>query len=1313
MIGKKTRRFRTALTSLLLPLLLLAFAGPALAEVVGRVSRVEGAVDIMPGGELPAVAAREGAQVQQGDFVRTKSNARAEITFNDGSVVKIAQRSRIDVGEYSASNRRLALPRGKVQATVVPAAQGAARSFEIRTPNAIAGVRGTSFYVYHQANVTGVAVLSGVVQTSSLSAPSKPVTLVAGTATTVSKRSAPTPPRPATGKELDSHQKDVAPTGAKGGEPQAGAAGTGGENAGASSAPAGTSGSAASTGTATGDSGTSSESAAASSGTAGSATSAASGSTSTSSTSSAGTQLSGTGSTASAGADSSFSSETLAASLTALAATTVQPVSTPQNLTQQVVIPVTDTREDTQEVVTLIVATPPTDTTTPPPTDTTTPPPTGTTTPPPTGTTTPPPVFSSQLAGGLMSRGAAIDPNSNLLTIVSDPVFPLVISGATSLWSGSATAVLSGIYPTLPLQQPNHYWFGKFFSNSNATHTTADGGAYFGYFGGMSLDGTGVFDTNLSALYLDPTGKAGIMQGAMPGTVTAGTASGTGTLTLTEMNAGSGLNPATFAADWWNSTTGSAVVEVTGPVLMDSLTANDRNETEGFYVDAALHITGQMHERGDVLRLGYLAADPSFGIWTRESFGSYDGSGPQFVLISNAEWGTVNPDNTFTLDDDLKIISLGNWQAGALTGKADGVWGDLATGNIRLLTGTLTGSANPATSTFGATTTGSFIDLTRFIANPTLAAGLGFPTVSRTDSFTLSGNSSTGSVSLGTVTFYGRNAGDQISLWVAPNITGSYSGSLQQQTYSLLNGASPSTSTVMGSMRINGVSSSSNTWMGAINVIGETGSSFRSDFDGIAAGTLTGTTFTGSAAGLSHPVTYYSSLSGGLKRYLNGIVTSYGSVDGIMGGMSLWNGTEPLPSEFQGVGFLTPSQTLTDPDYVMSAPIRSQDIPSATAMTADGGAYQGHVVAGVSTNGGGPDSPGIAGIVNALSIDPSGNAGVLRGKVEGFLDPFNNIWRVDGDVIPVALEAATTVTAATLNSTGGVVDAPVSFGTGGTNFSGTLGLGGWAPETYSRSHIASSPKWGIGQFALYAPYSTPPAAGAPWNVDFTITDGSVANFKMVGTMAGQLWDPTSGKLGASTRAAWHDMLAPQPTENPMTGIFIGETVGTFNPLTLQAMTSGMWLETGKFLELVANNPAALQKLNIPAVEVGRASFTGSAANFDVTVNDMVFLAPVSGARPQLFASNNITGNYYVAIPVGSATLNQMVGSGVNTSGISPVFTMNQWDAGNNKWSATLQFNDTTGVVGGHGNVQFMGVAAGRSSGGVPGTFTGTGAGVVR
>ncbi|GAW68006.1 iron dicitrate transport regulator FecR [Geoanaerobacter pelophilus] len=1267
------------LISLLLPLMLLTVPGSAWAEVVGKLTVVEGAVDIMPGGQLPAVAARVGGAVQKGDFVRTKSNARAELTFNDGSVIKIAQRSRIDVGEYSASNRRLALPRGKVQATVIPAAAGGtARSFEIRTPNAIAGVRGTSFYVYHQANVTGVAVLQGVVHTASLSQPSKGVTLVAGTATTVTRRGAPTPPRPVSDNEMNSHQSDVNPTGKQGGEPQAAPAAESGDAGAGSSGSQATSGTTSPTGSTTADS----------------------------PDSGSGSPSSDTPSTGGPVASSpSFTDPS--PDLSAPPPQAPAPVPTTPISPTVVAPPVTDLvppedKPNPDEPLSPDGTTPDT----PPTTD-----PGGTTPPPAT-----PPVFSGTLAGGLMSRGAAIDPGSNLLTIVSDPGFAPVISGTTSPWATkSASISLAGSYPTLPLQQPNHYWFGNFFSDSTPTHTTTDGGAFFGYFGGSSLDSTAAAGTaieaSLSGIYVDPTGKIGLMQGGATGAAPSGKVSGTGTLTLTEMTPTSTLLPASFGAGWWDSKTGTTMVELTGPVLTGNMDGG--NEAEGYLFDSGLNYSGTIADRGDVLRLAHLAADPSFGIWTRESFGSYAGSGSQLVLTSNGEWGTIDTAGIFHPENTIKVVSLGNWQQGALSGKADGVWADVANGSLKLLTGTLTGSVTPdatvlGPSTFGAVTTGVYIDLNRFLANPTLAAGLGFPTLAGVDSFTLNGSNSTGSVNFGTLKFYGRS-GSPLSLWVAQNVSGSFGGTLQQQNFSLMNGATASSSSVMGNLWVSGVNAANGTWLGQVNAIGETGTSFRNEFDGVAVGTVSGTTFSGSAAGIAHPVTYYNNITGDLRRISGGSVTSYGTVNGVMGGMSLWNAKPSFTSEFQGIGFLTPSQALTNTDYVFSAPLISKDL-SGQAMTADGGAYYGQLVAGVSTVGGNPDSPGIIGAANALYIDPAGKAGVLQGKFSGFLDPSNNIWQNEGEFFPVELDAAPSVTATTLNN-GGVITGTTTFVVGASTFTGNgVTLGGGDADGFTRSFLTNTPQWGIGNFGFYAPVSSGPAANTPWSIDFVLPD---SNLTMVGTMAGHMWDPGRGQMAAGVRAGWYEMVNVDATATPKTGIFIGETVGTFNPVSLQSITSGMWLETNKFLSMVMSDPGALNKLKIPAVEVGKADFSGGNGEYNVTIQNLRFFAPVATGRPEIFATDSISGSYVTVPTLGSAaTLNQVVGSGVNVSGFSPTFTVKQWDTANNKWSASLQFNGNSGAVGTNGNVQFTGVAAGRSNPGAS-TFTGTAAGVVK
>ncbi|GFO62643.1 FecR family protein [Geomonas paludis] len=1271
--------------AILLSILLLTVAGAAWADVVGKLTRVEGAVDVMPGGQLPAVAAKEGSPLQKGDFVRTKSNSRAEITFNDGSVVKVAQRSRLDVSEYSGAARKLTLPRGKVQATVVPASGGKApHTFEIRTPNAIAGVRGTSFFVYHQANVTGVAVLEGVVQTSSVNAPSKGVTLVAGTATSVAKSRPPTPPRPVTQTELNSHQSDVTPTTQSSAAP--GAAATG-ETAGATGT-TGTTGTATTGTSATTDSstGTSATGSTDSTGTA---------------TSTGGTDSTGTTSTGTTSTTGSLSTDTLLTGGALQPTAPTGPVQTspgPQPTT--VIIPVNEA--------------------------------TG------SGTLTKT-YFSSVLGANLMSRLSTIDPKSNLLTIVGDGAYAPTLSGTTSLWAGSATsATLKGSYPTLPLQQPNHYFLGNFNSASPGTNndTTADGGAYAGYFGGMSLDAPRSTESRLSALYVDPTGKAGIMQGTFGGAISADatgySTSSSGTLKLNQLNSGIGLNPAGFSAGWWDpTTTGSPVIEV-GPgkaIFDDGATSGDGakfgvNPSEGFLFDASLNETGEMIDRGDVIKLGYFSSDPSFGIWSRESFGSYTGTGAKFVLVTNAEWGG-SADGTIPMTDAVKIISLGDWQEGALHAGAYGIWGNLASGDVKLLAGSLVGSTNSGASstsssstgdsTFGAVTTGAFIDIKRFLADPTTADALGFP-IQSVATVSLHGSNSTGTVSFDPVRFYSRAATDPVQLWVAPALTGTFSGTLGQQRFSLLNGTTSSGNTILGELYINSTSSTG-TWLGTMHAIGESvGSGFRSDFDGIAAGHFTGTTFNGVAAGMAHPVTFFNTIDGStaqLTRFSSGSVVSYGALDGVMGGMSLWGGSMSDAADFKVVGVFTPSQTLTAGDYVFNAPIFSKDLPSGVAITADGGAYSGNMVAAVRTGAGG-SAPGIVGIMNALYVDPAGNAGVLRGKFGGFLDQMTSLWMGDGEVLPVQLSGPGGITAANLNS-GGISTVTTNFGATGTSFSGVPNVAGWLPGSYTRSFISASPDWGIGQFALYAPYSAPPVTGSRWSLGFALTDSAAPSYILSGEMAGSPWEPASGMLFAGVRGGWLDTKPANLTATPTTGIFIGETVGTFNPASLQAMTSGVWMETAKYLALVstATGRATLDKLNIPAVEVGKADFSGGNANFNVAVNDLRFFARDATSRPQLFATDNISGTYS-ALPVGSVTLNQVAsGTGYAVSGITPTFSIKQWDTTGNKWSGALNFNGNSGVVNGMTNVQFNGVAGGRINTNGAGTFTGTAAGMAR
>jgi len=71
-------------------LLIMGLVATAPAEVVGRLTQVEGRVDLLKAGKLPAAAAKLEDAVEPGDVLRTKSLSKAQITFVDNTVITIS-----------------------------------------------------------------------------------------------------------------------------------------------------------------------------------------------------------------------------------------------------------------------------------------------------------------------------------------------------------------------------------------------------------------------------------------------------------------------------------------------------------------------------------------------------------------------------------------------------------------------------------------------------------------------------------------------------------------------------------------------------------------------------------------------------------------------------------------------------------------------------------------------------------------------------------------------------------------------------------------------------------------------------------------------------------------------------------------------------------------------------------------------------------------------------------------------------------------------------------------------------------------------
>jgi len=180
-------------------------------EAVGKFSFVQGRVDILREGNPPAIPAEKSGLVFVKDIIRTKSDSRAEVTFRDGNILRIDQRSRVDISEYFMEEGKtkgvVRLARGKVEAIVEKSVvkrisvSPEANRFEIHTPNAVAGVRGTDIYAFYFNNISVFLTSDGMAYVYNRDTPGVVTVLPAGYMTTVLGSNLPQLPTLATGAD--------------------------------------------------------------------------------------------------------------------------------------------------------------------------------------------------------------------------------------------------------------------------------------------------------------------------------------------------------------------------------------------------------------------------------------------------------------------------------------------------------------------------------------------------------------------------------------------------------------------------------------------------------------------------------------------------------------------------------------------------------------------------------------------------------------------------------------------------------------------------------------------------------------------------------------------------------------------------------------------------------------------------------------------------------------------------------------------------------------------------------------------------------
>jgi hypothetical protein len=194
----KHKIFGHAAGAMLAVAMVLIIGGPAFSQTAkgATLTSVKGTVTVLAPGQAAAKAAAENMAVPEGSVIKTSSKSSVMIKFSDGSLVKIGPLSSLTISKAagaSGKNTKLDIAGGKVYARVKK--KDSSSDFTIKTPTAIAGVRGT----YYSSEVDEDAsskfdVFEGEVAVSSIDNPTAEILVKANQTTSVKQGQAPAAP---------------------------------------------------------------------------------------------------------------------------------------------------------------------------------------------------------------------------------------------------------------------------------------------------------------------------------------------------------------------------------------------------------------------------------------------------------------------------------------------------------------------------------------------------------------------------------------------------------------------------------------------------------------------------------------------------------------------------------------------------------------------------------------------------------------------------------------------------------------------------------------------------------------------------------------------------------------------------------------------------------------------------------------------------------------------------------------------------------------------------------------------------------------
>ncbi len=194
---------------ILAQIILIGLAGSAARaqNTVDTITDLAGSAHVERGGATQAVT--NGMPVELRDKFTTDAGAHLTITLNDNRKIDLAEQRTLIIDEQivgagDPQTTKVSLLGGHLQSLVSKALRGTAPSFEVKSPNAIAGVRGTKFSVHYSESspvcgaepTSDVAVTEGTLMVANAASPSAGIDIEGGYETIVCAMRPPLPPGP-------------------------------------------------------------------------------------------------------------------------------------------------------------------------------------------------------------------------------------------------------------------------------------------------------------------------------------------------------------------------------------------------------------------------------------------------------------------------------------------------------------------------------------------------------------------------------------------------------------------------------------------------------------------------------------------------------------------------------------------------------------------------------------------------------------------------------------------------------------------------------------------------------------------------------------------------------------------------------------------------------------------------------------------------------------------------------------------------------------------------------------------------------------